>query len=63
MSERPSNGPDREGESSTAAREWSDAEKSPQASARPLRCATTVSVALRSALSWASSASRYILRS
>jgi hypothetical protein len=51
ISERLSRGPEREGESSTAESECNEAEKSPHASARPLRCITTVSVALRSALS------------
>ena len=58
MSERLSSGPEREGDSSTAERECSEAEKSPQASASPLRWMTTESVALSSARSWFSSASR-----
>lgn len=58
MSDRLSRGPDRAGDNSTADSECREAEKSPQASARPFRCETTVSVALRSALSCASSASR-----
>lgn len=62
-SERPSRGPERDGESSTAERACRELEKSPAASAMPLRCMTTVSIALRRALSWFSRASRYILRS
>lgn len=58
MSERPSRGAESEGESSTRASACSEALKSLQDSARALRCNTTVSVDLRSALSWTSNASR-----
>jgi hypothetical protein len=51
ISDRLSNGVDREDDSSTAESECSEAEKSPQASASPFRCMTTVSVALSRALS------------
>jgi hypothetical protein len=63
MSDRLSSGVDSEGDSSTADSECNEAEKSPQASASPFRCITTVSVAFSRALSWFSRASRYIFRS
>ena len=48
---RPSRGPDNEAESSTVDRAWSEEEKSPAASAMPLRWETTTSMAFRRALS------------
>ena len=58
MSERLSSGLDKAGDNSTADKECKEAEKSPHASASPFRWVTTESVALRRALSCASSASR-----